>query len=470
MEATLDESESGGGRRVDIIVASIAFVLVGIAGAWFLLGGSGEPPIEEPAQPQLVATQEASPDLGVAATESESAQTLANKARMALNADMIAEPAGQNALYYYSLALEADPENGDVRNELNAVSDQVSTMIREHLAAEDYAAAERLVSRLELAVPSAAVLREFELTVGNRRQALLDQAVAEAGAGRQRAAGQLLEQARALPGDASASIRQTQTQLAEIADQQRAVAAEAAARRAEEQARLAASREAEQEAEPVREAAAAEEPAAPVAEPEPSGPSADVSVANSIREKVTRGALDGDGGAIAELGQALSDFPDSEAVAESRTLLLAAVESQVQRQLSADDTRAAAGSIAAVEDLPGADGVVPELKSALASTEKRLAGAVVIPASQLELVEAVPPVYPRSARRREVEGWVDIEFTVTSAGDTADVAIVDASQANTFNRATIQAVSQWQFKPRMFRGEAIDQRVKARVSFRLESS
>ena len=82
----------------------------------------------------------------------------------------------------------------------------------------------------------------------------------------------------------------------------------------------------------------------------------------------------------------------------------------------------------------------------------------------------IAPVYPRSALRRGQEGWVEVEFTVSSDGSTAEVEVVSSSVAKVFDRASIRAVDQWQFRPRVFRGEPIDQRVRARISFTLQDS
>ncbi|MEM1263140.1 MAG: energy transducer TonB [Pseudomonadota bacterium] len=465
----MDDTPAKPGLRADIILASVAIVLVAGAGAWFLLGDAGAPELDIPI-PAAVTTEPAADELNVTATAGDSAQTLAGKARMALNADMVAEPPGQNALYYYSLAVEADPDNTEFRDELNAVSDQVSTMIRGYLGAGDFNTAEQLASRLQLAVPSAAVLREYELAVGNRRQQLLDQAVAAATAGNQREANRLMAVARELPGNADASIRQAQQRLATIATERQAAEAQrVAAREAARQERQAT---AAQQAAATAPAAATPQPtetrpavaAAQVADE----PAADEVTAGSIREKITRGTLDGDTGAIAQLRAALGDYPESEAVIESRTLLLSAVEARVEQQLAADDTTGAAGSIAAIESLPGADAVVPAMRSALGDAEKRLAGSTVLPASQLQIVEVVQPQYPLKARRRDIEGWVDLEFTVKADGRTGDIVVVQTDKNDIFNRSAIQAVSQWQFKPRMFRGEAIDQRVFTRIGYRLQ--
>lgn len=93
----------------------------------------------------------------------------------------------------------------------------------------------------------------------------------------------------------------------------------------------------------------------------------------------------------------------------------------------------------------------------------------VIPATELTLVRYVPPDYPSLAIRREVEGWVDLEFTVTTAGETAEIEVVSGEKANYFDKSAIAAVEQWRFEPRLFNGQPVDQRVSFRLDYRLSN-
>ncbi|NNF17484.1 MAG: TonB family protein [Gammaproteobacteria bacterium] len=89
--------------------------------------------------------------------------------------------------------------------------------------------------------------------------------------------------------------------------------------------------------------------------------------------------------------------------------------------------------------------------------------------SQFLVKKSVTPKYPRRAVSRSVEGWVTLEFVVDANGETRDIKVVDSSRqyASQFSKAAIQAVEQWQFKPRMFEGQAISQRSKTTVQFKL---
>ena len=65
-------------------------------------------------------------------------------------------------------------------------------------------------------------------------------------------------------------------------------------------------------------------------------------------------------------------------------------------------------------------------------------------------------------------GWVDVVFTVTTTGHTSDIEIVGAEPANIFDSSVIEAVEEWTFEPRQYKGQPINQRTAARLVFNLE--
>jgi protein TonB len=66
----------------------------------------------------------------------------------------------------------------------------------------------------------------------------------------------------------------------------------------------------------------------------------------------------------------------------------------------------------------------------------------------------VEPQYPPQAAKRGLEGWVQLRFTITSAGTVADVAVVKSSNP-VFERAAMEAVRKWKYEPQMQSGTAI---------------
>jgi protein TonB len=80
----------------------------------------------------------------------------------------------------------------------------------------------------------------------------------------------------------------------------------------------------------------------------------------------------------------------------------------------------------------------------------------------------VAPVYPARALSRGLEGYVDLEFTVTPAGTVADPVVI-YSTSSLFERAAMQAVLKFKYKPRVKDGVPVAvPGVKTRISFQIE--
>ena len=92
----------------------------------------------------------------------------------------------------------------------------------------------------------------------------------------------------------------------------------------------------------------------------------------------------------------------------------------------------------------------------------------VLPATELTIVRTVQPEFPRIPLQRGIEGWVEIEFVVSTGGETEDLRIVDASHDRYFRDEAIAAVSAWRFEPVMYLGQAIPQRSVTRLEFVLD--
>lgn len=80
----------------------------------------------------------------------------------------------------------------------------------------------------------------------------------------------------------------------------------------------------------------------------------------------------------------------------------------------------------------------------------------------------VAPVYPARALSRGLEGFVDLSFTVTTAGTVIDPVVIQ-STSSLFERAAIRAVLKFKYKPRVVDGVPVAvPGVKTRISFQLE--
>jgi protein TonB len=114
---------------------------------------------------------------------------------------------------------------------------------------------------------------------------------------------------------------------------------------------------------------------------------------------------------------------------------------------------------------PEASAAEGDLKAAL-GTDTGSAG--VTDASHLTLLKSVQPAYPRKAREAATQGWVEIDFTVTTAGGVKDVTVHAASPPGVFDRAAVAAISQWRYQPPIKDSKPVEQRVRLRMRFTLE--
>lgn len=79
----------------------------------------------------------------------------------------------------------------------------------------------------------------------------------------------------------------------------------------------------------------------------------------------------------------------------------------------------------------------------------------------------VQPTYPRPALARGLEGHCDLEFTVTRLGATANVRVIECTNS-IFERASIQALLKFKYKPRIVDGTPIAvSGLQHRISFRI---
>ncbi len=90
------------------------------------------------------------------------------------------------------------------------------------------------------------------------------------------------------------------------------------------------------------------------------------------------------------------------------------------------------------------------------------------PATRPERITYVPPAYPRAAKMRGMEGWVDVEFSLTPAGRPADIRVTEARPAGTFEQAAIEAVDQWRYEPLAAAGWPAAERIRVRINFGID--
>ena len=83
----------------------------------------------------------------------------------------------------------------------------------------------------------------------------------------------------------------------------------------------------------------------------------------------------------------------------------------------------------------------------------------------------VPPVYPRRALERGIEGCVMLKFTVTKVGSTKDPSVEWAVPPGIFDRAAMRSALKYKYKPQIRDGEPIEvPNVRTVVIFKIEDA
>lgn len=81
----------------------------------------------------------------------------------------------------------------------------------------------------------------------------------------------------------------------------------------------------------------------------------------------------------------------------------------------------------------------------------------------------VAPVYPRRALQRGIEGYVIVEFTVTVQGSVKEPFVVEANPEGIFERAALEAVAKFKYKPRVVNNEPAEVAgVQNRITFEID--
>ncbi|MHB1896495.1 MAG: energy transducer TonB [Metallibacterium sp.] len=155
------------------------------------------------------------------------------------------------------------------------------------------------------------------------------------------------------------------------------------------------------------------------------------------------------------------------ALAQAATAAAAAAQKQQQEQA------AAAAALKQQREQAAVARQQQEQQAAAAATAQK-AAVVKAPAQtenrNAQVVRLVPAKYPLQAARNGEQGWVDVAFTVNPDGSVSNAHVTDAEPRRVFDRAAIDAVSRWQFKPALINGKPTAVVVKRRIEFKLSGN
>ena len=93
-----------------------------------------------------------------------------------------------------------------------------------------------------------------------------------------------------------------------------------------------------------------------------------------------------------------------------------------------------------------------------------------IAASDTDVVPIVrvTPQYPLRASERGIEGWVEVEFTISRSGTVKDPSVINSHPSSIFDRSALKAIRKWKYNPKIEDGEPVERPgVKVRLKFDL---
>jgi len=113
---------------------------------------------------------------------------------------------------------------------------------------------------------------------------------------------------------------------------------------------------------------------------------------------------------------------------------------------------------------------MPELSTSALHFDGPYMGAVTQgqPDRDFMVLSRIPPRYPYRAERKKIEGWVKVSFVITEQGNVRDAVVLDASPEGVFDKAALQAILKWRFKPRITDGKPVSVRADQVINFQLD--
>jgi TonB family protein len=490
-------SAAGGGEKKNYVMtygALAAGLLIVIGGIWFGVNKFTGEPTPPPAaqQPAPAAGQPGGVPEKIDPVQAELAL-----AKEAFGQGKYEQPAGDSALDYYRSALALDPNSQAAKDGIRSVVDKILERAEQSLTSEKLEDASRNIELARDIDPAHPRLAFLDTQMARERERIKLSQAAEVGAKVKALVNQAndrMQNGRLItPPNASARDALVDARRLDATDPNVVQASRDFAALATEEARksLAAgdlqaaqnyvnvSRQMgsgsaalaaveRQRSDATKAATAAAAPAA-ARRTTPANAASDPLVAD-VRQRLSEGKLiDPPGDSARDLLVNLRNTAPTRPEVE-----------ELSKQLTTRLLESGKGATAA-KAFPRAEQLIAAARdigaryneAAIAQAEKDLTAAReanalatnIVSANSLKRTRTVQPVYPEQARKRGVEGWVELAFTVMPNGTVEDVEVRNASPANVFDDAAVRAIRGWRFEPVERNGERVAQRAMVRLRF-----
>jgi TonB family protein len=477
-------NEGGSGKKNYLVnyMALGAGLVALIGGIWFFMG--------------RVASDDAAPAAETAATAKDPAAAELALANKALSDGRLVEPAGESALDLFRSALALNPSSEQARNGVRSVADKILERGEKALMSEKL---EEAVASVELArdiqpdhprlsFMDEQIKRERErmkLTqaaeVGNKVSSLLAQAA------------QRIEQDKLIaPQGESARDALTEARRLDPTDPAVLQAYRDLAGRIVESAKQAANSGNADTAQSLVAAArqmgyggsalsAVERTLADQRSAASKRAGADSEIATA-RKRLNDGQLIEPAGDSAKdhIANARAADPTRTELADLNNQLAAKLVEQGKQAMGAQQFDRAKSLATAARDVGARsqDAAISQLERDIDATRRAAAAKVATAtptpaqpaineqaATALKRIKTVMPEMPEAARRKKLEGWVEVVFTVNEKGLVSEAQVRSSSPEEVFDDAAVKAVKQWRFEPATKDGKPIATRSMIRLKF-----
>jgi len=445
-----------------LVLGITAAIVVSASGGWFALGGKMPASIVETVSDTAIATSTAEPagdepvDTDANSdsdnTPAGNAETVLStaistptsepdvddtididsdlrKARLSAAADLLVAPPRQNALYFYDRVLSADPDHEIANAELDSLLAAILIVVDDHLAADEFDDAYDLAMAASRHRPDHSLIENMQSDLNEFVAALADEASNLAESGDDEEATAKLEALKGLPGLSTDYV--AAAELLVLETQQT---------RAEQQL--------------VEEEALQEE-------------QAELEWRTKINDAIAAGNL------ITPEGESARDYlterdEPADFKEQKSTELRGALLAAARANIDAGELYSVESYLMASLDFGADEDAVATLQTDFENRQLEQESTKSIALSEFVRLTSAPAKYPTRASQRDITGWVEVTFTVTKSGETANIEVLRAEPEKTFDISAMEAVKKWTFEPRQYQGEPIDQRTTARLVFDLQ--
>ena len=210
-------TERNDNSSLPLLLAISAAVVLSAAIGWLFI--DQEAPIQAgPDEIPPATTQTETPVEPSASVLTSDIDATFRKARLAADADMLANPAGQNALYFYGRILAIEPDNAIAEAELDAVISRLSAIINAHMTAAEFNDAHNLAIKIAEVRPTSRYVQDIEKQIDDLASEYVATALQHAQAGNEQAAANAITEAEALPAREPDYFTAVRTSIAEVAE------------------------------------------------------------------------------------------------------------------------------------------------------------------------------------------------------------------------------------------------------------